>query len=812
MSLTANGTGFCMATVHNMTGHFCNLRNQVDDICLQVSSDSNSKWPSLSVEDKCYPANSFLPSVNVLAFWLFLVASSYFLLRKSVNTFGSCRERHAEKVSSSDSTVSNASIKNDATAAYDNLSISESSGCSHRISCMNSYECDAYFEISDLDKACYMNSLLSLEDDDSEWLSDLMPCGSSSEEPSTPLSYKSDAYYEISDFEQGSFFHSLFSLDDEDSEWLSDSKSFGRSSEVPSTPLSYKCDPYYVISDFEQGCYIHSLLNLDDEDSEWLSDSKSFERSSEEPSTPLSYKSDSYYAILDFDKESYLHSLLSLEDEDAEWLSDSKSFGCSSDNPSTPFSYKFDAASEISDLDKAVYMHSLLNFEDEDSECLSDSKSYECSSENPSTPFSCKIDLASEISDLDKARYLPSLLSFEDDDSEWLPESKPFACSSENLSTPLSHKSNAFSEISDLDKESYTHSLINLEDEDSEWFSNSKSFEYSFENPSTPLRYEGQISHLDKAGYLHSLLSLEDDDSEWLSDSKPYACSPENLSTPLSYRTDAFSEISDLDKASYMQSLLNLEGEEESEWLSDSKSFGCSSENPSTPFSYNFDAVSDISDLDKECCMQHSLLILEDENSDRLLDCKSYYECSSENSTPLSSKCDSYYDVSDLDKASYLHSLLILEDEDSEWLSDSTSWDIVVPPSVSTGSFPGVNFGDSEDKNLLETAGLEEKFSADEPLFWPLEGKVNWNSEETWSSFCTSPRRRFALNSRASRSKRKECNEEKGSEGLCSVNKKEYFALGEELPIETLVGLKEFDGHEGLLLDSEFNDAFMLGK
>ncbi|ESW22415.1 hypothetical protein PHAVU_005G152200 [Phaseolus vulgaris] len=745
MSLPANGTGFCMGTVHKMTSHLCKLRNQVDDICLQVSSDSNTKGPSLSVEDKSYPANAFLPSVNVLAFLLFLVASSYFLLRKSVDTFGSCREKHAQKVSSSDSTVSNASMKNDATAAYDNLSISESSGCSHRISYMNSYKCDAYFEISDLDKACYMNSLLSLEDDDdSEWLSDLMPCGSSSEEPSTPLSYKSDAYYEI--------------------------------------------------SDFEQGCYIHSLLNLDDEDSEWLSDSKSFERSSEEPSTPLSYKSDSYYAILDFDKESYLHSLLSLEDEESEWLSDSKSFGCSSDNPSTPFSYKFDVASEISDLDKAVYMRSLLNFEDEDSECLSDSKSYECSSENPSTPFSCKIDLASEISDLDKARYLPSLFSFEDDDSEWLPESKSYACSSENLSTPLRHKSNAFSEISDLDKESYTHSLINLEDEDSEWFSNSKSFEYSFENPSTPLRYEGQISHLDKAGYFHSLLSLEDDDddddSEWLSDSKPYACSPENLSTPLSYKTDAFSEISDLDKASYMHSLLNLEGEE-SEWLSDSKSFGCSSsENPSTPFSYKFDDVSDISDLDKEYCM-HSLLILEDENSDRLLDCKSYYECSSENSTPLSSKCDSYYNVSDLDKASYLHSLLILEDEHSEWLSDSTSWDIVVPPSVSTCS----NFGDSEDKNLLETAGLEENFSADEPLFWPLEGKVNWNSEETWSSFCTSPRRRFALNS-----------------GVCSVNKKEYFALGEEVPIETLMGLKEFDGHEGLLLDSEFNDVFVVDE
>ncbi|BAT91784.1 hypothetical protein VIGAN_07040900, partial [Vigna angularis var. angularis] len=247
MNLTANGAGFCMAPVHKMTGHFCNLRN------LRVSSDNSKKWPSLSVEDKFYPANSVFLFTNVLTFWLFLVASSYFLPCKSVNTVGSCRERHAEKVSSSDSIVSNASIKNDATAASDTLT---SSGCSRKISHSYTELCtDAYYEISVLDKACYMNSLLSLEDDECEWLSDLMPCGSSSGEPSTPLSYKCDAYYEISDFEQGSFFHSLLSLDDEDSEWLSDSKSFGRSSEEPSTPLSYKFDVASEISDFEQGSY-----------------------------------------------------------------------------------------------------------------------------------------------------------------------------------------------------------------------------------------------------------------------------------------------------------------------------------------------------------------------------------------------------------------------------------------------------------------------------------------------------------------------------------------------------------------------------
>ncbi|KAG4961423.1 hypothetical protein JHK87_038056 [Glycine soja] len=622
MSLTANGTVFCMEPEHKMTGHhFCNLRNQVDVIFPRVSSDGNMKLRhSLSVEDKSYAVNSFHLFANVLvAFWLFLVAISFFLLSKDVNVFGGFRGKHAEKVSSSDRrTISNATTEDDT-----NDTFSWSELCT---------KCDAYCEISDFDKPSYMHSLLSLEGEDSEWLSDSMPYGLSYEDPSTPPSYKCDAYYEISDFEQGSYFHSLLSLDDEDSEWLSDSKSFGCSSENPSTPLSSKCNAYFQISALEKASYVHSLLSLEDEDTEWLSDSKPSVRSFEEPSTPLSYKCDAYYEISDFDKACYMHSLLSLEDEDSEWLSDSKPSGGSSENSSTPISYKFDAASEISDFSKSSYMHSLLSLEDEDSEWLSDSNSFGWSSENPSTPLNSKCD--------------------------------------------------AFSDILDLNKSSYMHPLISLEDEDSDW-------------------------------------------------------------------------------------------------LSDSKSCGFSSEN----------------------------------------------------STPLSYKYDAYYEISDLDKASYLLSLLILEDEDSEWLSDSSSWSIVVPPSVSTSSsFTGVQCGNSEE------------FSADEPLFWPFEGKLNWNSEEPWSSFCTSPRRRF--DSKSTTSRIKGCDKKKGNEALCIVNYetsklsmwakssakivpllecehfdsnkdqlllgKEYFDLCQELTIETLVGLKEFDGHEGL--DSEFDDVSLLDE
>nr|KYP58452.1 hypothetical protein KK1_013860 [Cajanus cajan] len=311
------------------------------------------------------------------------------------------------------------------------------------------------------------------------------------------------------------------------------------------------------------------------------------------------------------------------------------------------------------------------------------------------------------------------------------------------------------------------HSLLSLEDEDSEWLSDSKSFGCSFENPSTPLSYKfdafSEISDADKLGYIHSLLNLEDEDSEWLSDSKPFGY---------------------LDKVSFMH-LLNLE-DDDSEWLSDAKSFGCSSENPSTPLSYKCDASSEISPFDQESYV-HSLLSLEDEDSKWLSDSKSFGSSSENLSTPLSYKYDASSEISDLDKVSFMH-LLNLEDEDSERLSDSTSLSIVVPPSISTSSsFSGAHYGNSELEHLLEAADMEVSMTS----------RLNTCPK---SSAKVVPL---------------ECEDEKVTlkSGVLSNTDllgKEYFALGQELPIETLVGLKEFDGHEGL--DFEYNDVFLLDE
>lgn len=195
------------------------------------------------------------------------------------------------------------------------------------------------------------------------------------------------------------------------------------------------------------------------------------------------------------------------------------------------------------------------------------------------------------------------------------------------------------------------------------------------------------------------------------------------------------------------------------------------------------------------------------------------------NTTSISNKIsenDVYSEISDLDRASYMDCLLSLEEEDSEyWLSDSMSENPSSPLSyISAESFTdisdidspsywdsllrleqseeenGTHFGKLEDniynsaEHLLETTDIQEYFTAGdehEPLFWPYEGKFNWDSEET--SFCTSPRRSLDSNI-----------------DLVYAFEREYFAMDQ---IEISMGLREFDGHEGL--DSEFNgDRFVL--
>lgn len=277
-----------------------------------------------------------------------------------------------------------------------------------------------------------------------------------------------------------------------------------------------------------------------------------------------------------------------------------------------------------------------------------------------------------------------------------------------------------------------------------------------------------------------------------------YESSVSPHSTCSSTYFDIYSEISDFDRTSYLHSLLSLE--EDSEWLSDSMT---SSENPSTP---------------------------------------------------LSSNCDSFTEISDVDTPNYWDSLLKLEEVDSEWISDSKqglkyvqdgspvssykiNWGTVILPTISTVPSFTVDIISAED--LLETADIEE-FNGDEPLFWPFDGEFNWNSDE--SSFCTSPRKRLVFDSGSNRIKGCEQNR---NEASCCVNCEtsrlsmwskssvetltlgcdklflnedfdsymnislEYFDSQQEFTIETMVGLKEFDGSEGL--DSEFIiDVFML--
>ncbi|KAG4979622.1 hypothetical protein AAZX31_12G051100 [Glycine max] len=234
--------------------------------------------------------------------------------------------------------------------------------------------------------------------------------------------------------------------------------------------------------------------------------------------------------------------------------------------------------------------------------------------------------------------------------------------------------------------------------------------------------------------------------------------------------------------------------------------------------------------------------------------------CSSNNSsTHICFKCDFNCDP-----------LLTLENEDSKWISDSNPYGCSSAKPSSPLSTNGIHCDRSKDniisvEHLLEIEDMQE-FNVDEPLFWPFEAKLNWNySEESWSPFCISPRKRVVFGSRSMTSRIKESKHKdpgiecsvtsepsritmssKGSaeivnselndekvvlksredgnklifvDNLNEDHEPNYdlqlargdFSLDQEpeIPIETLVGLKEFDGHEGL--DSEFNgDVFML--
>ncbi|CAL0324045.1 unnamed protein product [Lupinus luteus] len=277
-----------------------------------------------------------------------------------------------------------------------------------------------------------------------------------------------------------------------------------------------------------------------------------------------------------------------------------------------------------------------------------------------------------------------------------------------------------------------------------------------------------EISDFDRTSYVDALLSLEDDDTEWLSD----------IDSPSYWDSLLNLEEKDNDKEMYFDSLLSLE-DDDNGWLSDSF------ENLSTSLSYKSDSLSEISYIDSPSYWS-SLLKLEEKDNDEEMyfdsllnledDDNGWLSDSFENhSTHFSYKSDFLCEISyigspsywssllkleekDNDEEMYFDFLLSLEDDDNGWLSDSfenhSTHFSYKSDSLSEISYIG---SPSYQTSLLK---LEEK-DINEPLFWPFE------------------------------------------EG--------NFASNNDHSIETLLGLKEFDGHEGL--DSEFNifgDDFML--
>ncbi|WCJ41383.1 hypothetical protein M5689_022254 [Euphorbia peplus] len=133
----------------------------------------------------------------------------------------------------------------------------------------------------------------------------------------------------------------------------------------------------------------------------------------------------------------------------------------------------------------------------------------------------------------------------------------------------------------------------------------------------------------------------------------------------------------------------------------------------------------------------------------------------------------------------------------------------------------------SDSESYANSDGVDlEDFRAEEPLFWPSESKSDWSSPETWRCFSMSPRKGSTCDSKRRSlefgSGLSECSSKKVKkmidfEGLRLENSRKVDEelsicvcsdllednIGEE-SIETVMGLEEFDGHEGV--EYEFND------
>ncbi|XVF84474.1 hypothetical protein PTKIN_Ptkin17bG0039700 [Pterospermum kingtungense] len=254
----------------------------------------------------------------------------------------------------------------------------------------------------------------------------------------------------------------------------------------------------------------------------------------------------------------------------------------------------------------------------------------------------------------------------------------------------------------------------------------------------------------------------------------------------------------------------------------------------------------------------------------------------SNNLMSLSTNPDTTSQVLDMDKTGfmvssnteldldYVHSRLPSPSCKDIWGSDE------VDPTISTTINREDGVIESNNMSSEQTSEAEnmEDLSGDEPLFWPFDRKVDWNSEETWKYFSMSPRKEtmkvttpeqndpnrcrknLILNSGSTASNLLELKQ--GSKGynnnsndrgsvkrgstkpsrlresrknsakivpldidnpilplsttksvLTSKNLwEDDFTTMEELPIETVLGLGEFDGHEGI--DPEFSEEIFL--
>ncbi|KAJ6289409.1 hypothetical protein OIU76_025265 [Salix suchowensis] len=225
--------------------------------------------------------------------------------------------------------------------------------------------------------------------------------------------------------------------------------------------------------------------------------------------------------------------------------------------------------------------------------------------------------------------------------------------------------------------------------------------------------------------------------------------------------------------------------------------------------------------------------------------------------------------VSDLDRMSFSVSFLSLDGDDSTWTPDTELESDILKSSfpspscrrsLSSGAFSsssnvstpgkfkkGDLRRDSSPENSSSEAEVLKDSNTDGPLFWPFDKKLEWDSEEDWKCFAMSPRkdmpqlsispRRGGLKSgvqektclqlrsgsaKYSGEETKKGNDHRSAKKMNSTQSRlkksvkdgkvstpkvdsDDVASNKKLPIEMLLGLDEFDGHEGV--DSGFNEA-----